>query len=292
MDSQRWNRRQALVGLTALACARPSARVEQRSELPASSETFPTIFVSHGAPNMLLHESPTRSFLAGLGASLARPRAVLCISAHWTTHSPTVDIASSPRTIHDFAGFEPELYQVRYAAPGDPALARRVAERLDAAGLASGRIERGLDHGAWVPLRLMYPDADLPVVQLALQPHLGVRHALAVGRALAGLRHEGVLVLGSGGATHNLGQLGQGEVPPGWARAFDEWLVERAGAGDVQALEDYRRIAPEAQRNHPTEEHLLPLHVALAAAGEGAHATPLHRGFQASSLSMTALRFA
>jgi len=292
MDNRGWNRRQALIGLAALACARPAGRTQEEPHMqPTTSASLPTIFVSHGAPNLLLHTSLARSFLSDLGASLPRPRAVLCISAHWTTRAPAVDIASAPRTIHDFSGFEPELYELRYPARGEAEFARDVAERLDAVGLASGRVERGLDHGAWVPLSLMYPAADVPVVQLALQPALGAKHALALGRALVGLRHEGVLVLGSGGATHNLGALGRGEQPPAWARAFDEWLVERTAEGDVQALEDYRRIAPQAEFNHPTEEHLLPLHVALAAAGTDARGVPLHRSFQYSSLSMTALRF-
>lgn len=256
-----------------------------------TTAALPTIFVSHGAPDILLHESPAKTFLSGLGREFPTPRAVLCVSAHWTTNAPSVDVALEPRTIHDFGGFPPEMYRMQYPAPGAPDLARDVADRLATAGVAASVTERGLDHGAWVPLKLMYPDARVPVVQIALQPHLGAKHHHALGLALAKLRHEGVLVLASGGATHNLGELGAGDVAPAWVRAFDDWLVERATSGDADALVDYRRRAPDARRNHPTEEHFLPLHVALGAAGEGARASVLHRSVQFGTLSMSAFRF-
>ena len=260
------------------------------SQKPAST-TLPTVFVSHGAPSLILEDEPVRTFLAGLADELPRPRAILCVSAHWTTRSPQVDVSTAPETIHDFGGFPEELYRMRYPAPGSPELARDVVARLASAGVTAETSARGLDHGAWVPLKLMYPAADIPVVQLALQPHLGAAHHVALGRAIEGLRKEGVLVLGSGGATHNLGQLGEGDRPPGWARAFDEWLVERAERGDERELVAYRSLAPEAVRNHPTEEHLFPLHAAFGAAGAAAHARALHRSFTYASLSMTAFRF-
>lgn len=308
MQPGRWTRRETLIGLAALACARPAARRDETADenssaapltpalakeptMPATNTALPTIFVSHGAPDLLLHPSPAREFLSELGRTLPVPRAVVCVSAHWTTNAPSVDSAAQPRTIHDFGGFPDELCRIRYPAPGAPDLARDVSDRLATAGVPAIVMERGLDHGAWVPLRLMYPDAHVPIVQLALQPHLGAAHHHALGRALAKLRHENVLVLASGGATHNLGELGSGDVAPNWVRAFDDWLVERAAAGDADALVDYRKRAPDARRNHPTEEHFLPLHVALGAAGEGARGTALHRSVQYGTLSMTALRF-
>jgi 4,5-DOPA dioxygenase extradiol len=271
----------------------PHAEIERDPEakMSVTHTLFPTIFVSHGAPDILLHASPAREFLSELGRSLPVPRAVVCASAHWTTNEPSVDSAAQPRTIHDFGGFPDELYRIRYPAPGSPELAHDVFDRLATAGVPALVTERGLDHGAWVPLRLMYPEANVPIVQLALQPHLGAAHHHALGRALEKLRHEGVLVLASGGATHNLGELGSGDIAPDWVRAFDDWLVERAAEGDAQALVDYRKLAPDARRNHPTEEHFLPLHVALGAAGEGARGTVLHRSVQYGTLSMTALRF-
>ena len=184
---------------------------------------LPTLFVSHGAPNLLLGDLPARRFLEDLARDLPRPRAILCLSAHWLTREPTVDVSPAPRTIHDFGGFEPELYGMTYAAAGAPQLAAQVADTLSAAGLAVRQQERGLDHGAWVPLRLAWPGADIPVTQLSLQPGRDAERHYRMGLALAGLRREGVLVLGSGGATHNLGELGPGDRLPDWAAAFDAY---------------------------------------------------------------------
>lgn len=251
---------------------------------------LPTLFVSHGAPDLALSAEPTRAFLEQLGRELPRPRAIVCFSAHWTTRSPCVESSPAPRTIHDFYGFPAELYALRYAAPGAPELARELAERLARAGLAAELEPRGLDHGAWVPLLLMYPRADVPVVQISLQPALGAAQHFALGRALANCAREGLLVLGSGGATHNLRELGH-EPPPDWVRAFDDWLVEAVERGDEAALLDYRRRAPQAERNHPSEEHLFPLFAALAAAGPCARGRAIHRGYAYRALAMTAFRF-
>lgn len=290
MPNRPWNRREALVALAAFACARPRSKEEPVSPSP-TSRSMPSVFVSHGAPSLLLEDTPARTFLAGLAARLPRPRAILCVSAHWTTRAPRVDVSTAPETIHDFQGFPEELYQVRYPAPGSPELAQDVARRLIAAGIEAGTSTRGLDHGAWVPLKLMFPAAGVPVVQLALQPHLGAAHHVALGRALQELREEGVLVLGSGGATHNLGELGRGDQAPSWVRSFDDWLVERVELGDERGLAGYRSLAPHAERNHPTEEHLFPLQVAFGAAGEGARGSVLHRSVEWGTLAMTAFRF-
>ncbi|MBI5361917.1 MAG: dioxygenase [Planctomycetes bacterium] len=252
---------------------------------------MPSLFVSHGAPSLLLEDAPVRTFLAGMAKELPRPRAILCVSAHWTTRATRVDVSTAPETLHDFAGFPEELYRMRYPAPGSPGLARDVALRLKAAGIEAETSSRGLDHGAWAPLKLMYPAADVPVVQLALQPHLGAAHHVALGRALAGLRQEGVLVLGSGGATHNLGELGAGDHAPDWVRRFDDWLVERVERGDERDLVGYRALAPDSARCHPTEEHLFPLHVAFGAAGGDTRGRTLHRSTTWGTLAMTAFRF-
>ena len=256
-----------------------------------SVKRFPTYFVSHGAPDLLFADVPAHDFLARLGQELPRPRAIVCASAHWLTRAPTVDVAEQPQTIHDFGGFAPELYEVEYAAPGAPQLAREVAELLRASGIETNEEVRGLDHGAWVPLKLMYPDASVPIVQLALQPMLGAAHHLALGRALAPLTSDGVLVLGSGSATHNLRMVGPGDRPPAWVTKFDDWLAEHAEAGDVEALVDYRARSPEAVHNHPSEEHYFPLLVALGAAGEGARGRTLHASFTYEVLSMHAFAF-
>ncbi|HEX8853337.1 MAG TPA: class III extradiol ring-cleavage dioxygenase, partial [Pyrinomonadaceae bacterium] len=247
-----------------------------------SGRRFPSLFVSHGAPTLALEENETVEFLKQLGAQLGRPAAVLCVSAHWETRVPTVSAAARPETIHDFGGFPAELYRMRYPAPGAPELAARVASLLAEAGIESQMSpDRGLDHGAWIPLKLMYPEADVPVTQLSVQPHAGAAEHFRLGRALAPLRDEGVLILATGSATHNLARLGREGVAPLWAARFEEWLHQKVTSGAHEELLDYRRLAPDAQLAHPTDEHLLPLFVALGA-GSGESATrgrSLHRGW-------------
>jgi len=255
---------------------------------------LPAVFVSHGAPTLALEQNDTVEFLRRLGGELGRPEAILCVSAHWNTDKPALSAAERPETIHDFGGFPEELYRIRYPAPGAPQLAGRVSELLEGAGFAcTVSNTRGLDHGAWVPLRHIYPEADIPVTQLSLQPTLGPGHHFEIGKALAPLRGEGVLILATGSATHNLGRIGRGEVPPEWAREFDGWLYEKIKAGALEELFNYRRLAPHASVAHPTDEHLLPLFVALGAGLEGSEARgqSLHRGWTYGSLSMAAYSF-
>lgn len=253
--------------------------------------TLPSLFISHGAPDLVLQDLPASRFLRELGRSLPRPHAVVVASAHWTTTGVEVEDGARPDTIHDFGGFAPELYAQRYAAPGDPALAGRIVEVLGTTGIPAQVTARGFDHGVWVPLALMYPAADIPVVPISVQPRRDGAHHLAVGAALAGLREEGVLVIGSGGATHNLGELvPDATAAPAWVAACDDWLVERAAAGDALALADWQRQGPQARRNHPTSEHWLPLLVAMGAGG-GAPGRALHRSTTWGVLRMTMLAF-
>lgn len=253
--------------------------------------SLPSVFVSHGAPTLPLESGPATAFLHGLGEELGRPEAILCVSAHWETGVPALSLSSRPETIHDFYGFPQALYELRYAAPGAPDLARRAAALLGEAGqdvkLSEGR---GLDHGAWVPLMLMYPAADIPVTQLSVQTAEGPAAHVALGEALAPLRAEGVLVLGSGGAVHNLREWRAGdETVPAWARAFDDWLALRVEVGAVDDLIAYREKGPEGPRAHPSAEHYLPLLVAAGAGGGRGRA--LYRGFAAGGLSMAAYAF-
>jgi 4,5-DOPA dioxygenase extradiol len=254
--------------------------------------SMPTVFVSHGSPMLYLEKGvPARDFLATLGSLLPRPKAILAVSAHWNTERPAVSAAARPETIHDFSGFPEPLYRLHYDAPGDPALAKRVAEMTGAEAVA----DYGLDHGAWVPALLAWPKADIPIFQLSVQPYMSPAHHLALGRKLAPLREEGVLVMGSGSATHNLRRLMRGhhDTPPEpWAKAFDDWLADAVEKGDEAALANYRSEAPYAREAHPTDEHFLPLHVAFGAAGEGAHGKALHRSFTSGNLSMAAYAFA
>lgn len=248
--------------------------------------TAPALFVSHGSPSLILEATPSRDFLTNLAGRLGKPQAIVCVSAHWETVELAVGLAPTPETIHDFYGFPQELYQRKYAAPGDPVLGNRVLALLHSAGIkASGDPQRGFDHGVWSPLSLIYPAADVPVVEISVQPHLSPAHHLAVGRALAPLRKENVLIMGSGSATHNLRELGR-SAPH--ALAFEAWLCDAVANGRVDDLIHAAERAPEFARNHPTPEHFLPLFAPLGAAGDGARAELLNRHFEYGSLSMAA----
>ena len=256
---------------------------------------LPSLFLSHGAPTLPLTDTPARAFLRELGGMLPRPKAILVISAHWETMIPTVSAVTRNDTIHDFGGFPRALYELQYPAAGSPSEAARVSELLRASGLdCKIDNQRGLDHGAWVPLLLMYPQADIPVLQLSIQPHLGTRHHLSMGRALAPLRKEGVLVIGSGSMTHDLSEFrghGANDPAPDWVNSFANWIDASLTSGATDDLLDYRRKAPFAAKNHPTEEHLLPLHVALGAAGAEARAERLHASSTYSILRMDVYAF-
>lgn len=255
----------------------------------------PAIFVSHGSPLMPLQSIPANAFMRQLGPSLQRPDAILVVSAHWETDRPAVSRAEQPETIHDFYGFPPELYRLRYPAPGAPQLAGRAAELLESRGFtADFDPARGLDHGAWTPLILMYPEADIPVTQLSIQPHLGPEHHVRVGEALRPLRDENVLILATGGATHNLRELGRqrgNPVPQPWTAEFNEWLADALLERRTQDLVTYRGRAPHAVRNHPTDEHLIPLFVALGAGDPGGPTRRLHSSIDSGVISMDAYRF-
>lgn len=253
---------------------------------------FPALFISHGSPTMVLRDSPARRFMSGLGRALGRPAAIVCVSAHWGTERPCVSTAPQPETIHDFRGFPDELFQMTYPAPGAPGVAAGAAAALREAGIECGIDDaRGLDHGAWTPLIRMYAEADVPVFQLSIQPRRDPAWHAALGRALAPLRGDGILVMGSGAATHNLYEVDYGsDHVPGWARAFDDWLADVVADGDLAALIDYRETAPGAVESHPTDEHLLPLMVAMGAGTEGP-GRQLHRSMMDGGLSMAAYAF-
>ena len=353
--------------------------------MPTSSRPFPALFVPHGAPTMALEPGRAGAALRRFAATLPRPRAVVVVSAHWQAERPTVGCAEVPETLHDFHGFPPELYGLRYAARGDRALAATTLSALKDAGLQpASDPNRGLDHGAWTPLMLMYPEGDIPVVPLSLLGAQGPREHLALGRALRGLLDQGVLILASGNLTHNLSdfQLGAasggeplgrvhsnrrdcvcrdgmgakargagngrsipkpsnaGDRPPRQTRRarvwrgalprcrslvqitaprdrrlalpprqtlaqpvaycehalayvdeFAAWIHERLDRSDDAALVDYRQQAPAAQRAHPSEEHLLPLFVALGAGGPHCRRERFHAGIDYGVLAMDAYAF-
>jgi 4,5-DOPA dioxygenase extradiol len=230
-----------------------------------------------------------------IAAALPRPRAVLMVSAHWETSLPMLTGGTQLQTIHDFGGFPEPLYKLRYDAPGSPQLADEAASLLRAAGIASSiNGVRGIDHGAWVPLRWMYPAVDVPVVQLSVQPGLGTQHHLQMGHALQALAEREVLVIGSGHVTHNLHDWmtsRDAQQPLPYVTAFSSWLEQSLAHHDADALLAYRETAPGAARAHPTEEHFLPLYVALGAAGSGARSKRIYAGMEGAALSMDAYEF-
>ena len=254
---------------------------------------LPTLFLSHGSPTHALDAGAAGKAWERLGRTLPRPRALLIASAHWETNLPLLSGNPKPETIHDFFGFPEPLYRIRYAAPGEPEIAARALAALQRARFTAA-IDgcRGLDHGAWSPLLHMYPQAEIPVVQVSLQTALGPRHHLALGRALGPLAAEGVLLVGSGHLTHNLrDRRPDGAAPLAYAREFQDWTDARIRDRDLEALADYRSRAPHAARAHPTEEHFLPLFFALGAAGTDYRAERLHDGIESGALAMDAYRF-
>lgn len=256
-------------------------------------EHLPSLFVSHGAPTYALEPGLAGAQLEALGRALPRPKALLVVSPHWTTREVQVTGAARPRTIHDFGGFDPALYDMSYPAEGQPALAERAAALLRAQGwAASVDGARGLDHGAWVPLMHLYPHHDVPVIQASMPARLDPPSAFKYGRALAQLGNEGVLMVGSGSLTHNLYEFRQGSASQaGYAADFTAWIREAVLAGDEDKLIASLERAPHAARAHPTAEHFLPLLVALGAAPSILPATVLPGGIVHGVLSMESYVF-
>jgi 4,5-DOPA dioxygenase extradiol len=227
---------------------------------------IPALFISHGSPMFALEPGLLGPNLERVGAQLPQLAAIVIVSPHWQTRGVRVTAAAMPETIHDFGGFPTPLYALQYPARGEPQLAAQITGRLQAAGFdAAIDARRGLDHGAWVPLRYLRPAADVPVLQVSLPHDIDAAGALRLGQALAPLRERGVLVIGSGSLTHNLHEFRQHIGDPEYAQAFADWVAQAVDRGDVDALVHYRARAPHAARAHPTEEHYLPLLVALGA---------------------------
>lgn len=261
-----------------------------------SLNRLPALFVPHGAPTFALDPGEAGAALADFARKLVRPKAVLVISAHWDTELPTFSAACRPETIHDFYGFPPALYAIRYPVCGAVAWAMEARTLLEEAGFSVVLDpQRGLDHGAWVPLRVMYPDASVPVVAMSVQSRLGPRHHYRLGQALAPLRDAGVLIVASGNLTHNLGHFGAGRqgnaISLDYVPAFQQWWRQRIEAGDIESLLDYRAKAPGAVEAHPTEEHLLPFFVALGAGGDRFSAQAVYSGVEYGMLVMDSYAF-
>ncbi|BCL74866.1 dioxygenase [Jeongeupia sp. HS-3] len=251
---------------------------------------LPTFYVSHGSPMLALDAGHTGEAWAGIARHLPKPRAIVMVSAHHSAAITTIGSAARHDTIHDFYGFPAALYQQRYDTQGDPALAQQLALGLEAAGWPTQRDpQRGLDHGGWVPLKSFYPAADIPVVPLSINARQSPAWHYRLGQLLAALLPDDVLLIASGSLTHNLYEFEPGfDGAPAlpYVTAFQDWMHTRLQAADLDALLDYRRQAPEAVRAHPTEEHLLPLYVALGAAGPGTTAVRHYDGVTERILAM------
>jgi 4,5-DOPA dioxygenase extradiol len=254
------------------------------------------LFVPHGSPMFALEPGAAGAAMRLVSQQLAPPRAVVVISPHWETALPTVGSASQLDTIHDFYGFPAPLYDIQYPAIGSPPVAGEVVAALKAHGFdVHTDAQRGLDHGAWTPLRHMFPDADVPVIPLSVQSHAGPRHAYRIGQALAGLAKHNIWIMGSGNVTHNLGDLRlarmQGERSPAYVQVFADWLADHLALGGLESLLNYRQLSPEGLRAHPSEEHLLPLFTALGAAGPDAVPQAFHSGISDCVIAMDGYAF-
>lgn len=253
--------------------------------------TLPSLFLAHGAPDLPYSPTPARAFTESLGAHYPSLRAILVISAHWEAPLPTIGTAPAPETIYDFGGFDDRLYSLTYPARTSPPVIVEVAQALDAGNIPHALdSDRGYDHGAWIPLMLAFPKADVPVIQLSLRRDASAAENYVIGQALAPLRDKGVLIVGSGATVHNLRLIAREGTPaPDWARSFDDWIVSGVEAGETDRLLGFPAEPAGARQAHPTPEHLMPLYVALGAGGGRGQA--LHRSFSWGSIGMTSFAF-
>jgi 4,5-DOPA dioxygenase extradiol len=254
------------------------------------------LFVPHGAPTFALDSGAAGVAMRQLATQFDKPRAIIVISPHWDTEIPTVSTATELETIYDFYGFPDELYRIKYPAKGYPEGAQEVVKALQKRFSKVGTDPtRGLDHGAWTPLRQMFPNADIPIIAVSIQSHAGTAHALAMGEALEELTHQGFLVIASGNITHNLGDYRmaalQGGQTPAYVQTFADWVEIQMIAKNVQQLLDYRQHSREGVRSHPAEDHLLPLYVAMGAAGKDASAKAFFRGISSYVIAMDGYTF-
>lgn len=257
---------------------------------------LPTYFLAHGSPMLALTPIAAHKFLQSLGKDLAQPKAIVIMSPHWETTGLRVNAAGPLKTIHDFHGFPPALYQIQYPADATPELVDEVVDLLEKSGETVSKDNTwGLDHGSWVPLSLVFPNLNVPVVQVSV-PHGSTPESIfKIGKSLAPLRREGILVLGSGGTVHNLREIRQEGAPaPEWSKAFDAYLDKGLSTGRIESFSDLYDL-PDFRRAHPTEEHLLPLFFAMGAAaddeGEAPEPDLIHRSYSHGSLSMSYFRF-
>ncbi|MEM5501263.1 class III extradiol ring-cleavage dioxygenase [Ahrensia kielensis] len=261
--------------------------------------TYPdALFISHGAPDLVLADTAAARFLKEFGANAAKPKAYVVASAHFEADQVLLSGDAAPEMIYDFGGFDRRLNAMVYAAPGLPSLASDMAQALMEAGYDAQAIEnRGFDHGTWVPMMLLNEAADVPIVQISVAPNRDARWHFELGKTLRAALSDNIAIIGSGSFTHNLravfganGLADRNAIAPAWVTEFENWMSERLESGDIEALLDYRNQAPYAEENHPTEEHIAPLFVALGA-GRSGKAVMLHESHEFGALAMNAFAF-
>ncbi|MBE1446256.1 DODA-type extradiol aromatic ring-opening family dioxygenase [Paenibacillus sp. OAS669] len=253
----------------------------------------PALFVAHGMPTLVLETNSYTKLLRNLGLLLPRPKGIAIFSAHW--EHPVQMISSAPQleTMYDFFGFPEPLYELDYPAKGDLVLSMEIERLLSGEGIRCElNHRRGLDHGVWTVMKLLYPEADIPLVSLSVHPRLVPEEQYRIGKALLALREQGVMIIGSGGTVHNLSKLRwESEGADKWAVHFDRWLADKINVWDLESLFDYAQRAPYAQKAVPTQEHLAPLFICMGAADRNRSARLLHQQYQYGTMSLSAWMF-
>lgn len=249
----------------------------------------PSLFLSHGAPDLLLSDDPVLTFFSQLGDMKPAPAAIVIISAHWIADPIEVSAINEYQTIYDFSGFSNSLYDLTYPAKGDPRLANQIIELLSSKGISSKENStRGLDHGAWIPLKAIYPSANIPVVAVSLPRTLEA--CAELGEALQELRQQNVLIIGSGGSVHNLSAMNRSNRTDAWAISFSNWLNDVVATGDIELLLDSEKYPAQFTPAHPSVEHIAPLFVSLAAGG-GQAGKLIHDGYMYGNIGMACYQF-
>jgi 4,5-DOPA dioxygenase extradiol len=254
---------------------------------------IPSLFVCHGSPMLAIEDNAYTRSLRETGERI-QPKAIVIFTAHWESQITTISFKDDIYdTIYDFGGFSPELYQIKYPAKGSTAMASLMEERFKTAGIPTKRDEtRGLDHGSWVMLSYLYPNADIPVVQISVNPFLSAKEQFEIGQAIRGLGNEGILVIGSGGTSHNLWEIHWGQTTPeAWTVEFDDWLIDKIQKRDLESLFNYEELAPNARLAVPRPEHFVPLFIAMGSGDENRQAKLLHRSYDAGTLSLISFEF-
>jgi len=284
------------------ACSPPQeapAPVIQPAPLPVLATPppprMPTVFISHGSPMVALTKDDYHTALKKMGEEFPLPKAIVVVSAHWQELEPIrVTSGEKPETIHDFGGFPQALHEMIYPSPGEPKLAAEVTNLLKAGGYPARLEDRGLDHGAWIPMKITYPGAEIPLIEVTLQYGLSPSDYLKIGKILAPLRDRGILLVGSGGVVHTfreMRRLAPGEKADDWARKFDDWFRDRIGSRDFESVANYRTSHPDGERAAPTTEHFDPIFVTLGAADASDKIVDVYDGFRGANLSMRTFAF-